>query len=57
MKLTVLKVLFGAIFLAVVVGAVWLLVAGLYGAAIVALVLAAMFGVFVVRDIRKALKE
>ena len=56
MKLTVFKVLFALVFAILIAGAIKLLTLHLWGAAAVLGVLAAMFGVFVVRDIRKALE-
>lgn len=51
------KVVFALIFLAIVVGAVWLAVLRMWGSAAICIAIATLFGVFVVRDVREATKK
>jgi len=55
--MTFAKITTALITVALVVGAVWMFVAAYYSVAAITGVLAAFFGFFVVRDVRKALKE
>lgn len=57
MKLSILKVIFALVFLSIVIGTIWLFIVGRYEVAAITLVLSVMFGIFVVIDIRKALKK